>query len=190
MGLLFSISDKEMVKVKNQIFIEKGHPALLESGFEKAPFTSCWNGRDSHHGFSYTYCRLKNHFLETIDVHIIKGDKFIQLYLNIFELDPQVKYLEELKDSNYLNYIIPPNRLNRMRLRSDDYVWIPIITLCCFKKHKIGCYNSRWRLKRQIKKLEKLIEKDMSNIDSFVSRWHKLHIPKKIDWNGNILERK
>lgn len=188
MGLFFRVSDSEMVKIKNQIFIEKGHPALLKSGFEKAPFSSCWNGRDNHHGFSYTYCRLKGHFLEVIEVHIIKGDKSIQLYLNIFQPYPQVIHLVDLKNSNFLNYILPPNSLSRMRLRSDDYKWIPVITPSFFSKHKIGRYNSRWRLNRRIKSLRNLIEKDMLNIDSFVGKWHELHTPKKVDWEGNILD--
>lgn len=188
MGLFFKVSDKEMQNIRNKIFLEKGIPSLNKNGFEKAPFSSCWNGKNNLNDFTYEFARLNDTYLEILGVYIAKGDKWIKIKLNIFELHPYIKSLKELEEINHVKYLIPPANLTAMRLRLDDYIWIPIITPCFFKEHKIGCYNSRRGLNRRTKQLGKLIEKDMTNIDSFVSRWHELHVPPKVDWEGNMIE--
>ncbi len=190
MGLFFKISPKEMVEIRNKIFLDKGVDPLVFNGFEKAPFHSSWNGKNNHHGCDYEFCRLQKGYLELLHVYIIKGDQWIQIELNVFELYPTITALEELKEINHIKYLLPPTNRTRMRLRADDYIWIPIITSFCLKKHKLGRYNSRRRLYLQIKKLEKLIAEDMVHIDSFVGRWHELHTPLKVDWEGNIIEKK
>lgn len=188
MGLFYKVSDKEILNTRNKIFLENGLPPLIKKGFEKTPFSSCRYGRNNLNDFDYALYRLTGHYLELVHIYIARGDKWIKIRLNIFELKPPITSLKELEKSSGIKYWLPLSSLTSMRLRSDDYKWIPVITPCFFKKHKIGSYNSKYELNRQIRKLGKLIEKDMTNIDSFVSRWHELHIPSKVDWNGNMIE--
>lgn len=188
MGLFYKVSDKEMLNIRNKIFLEKGLPSLNKNGFEKNPFSSCRYGRNNLNDFDYVLCRLTGYYLELVLIYIARGDSWIKIKLNILELYPPITSLKELGKSPGIKYWIPPASLTTMRLRSDDYKWIPVITPCFFKEHKIGSYNSKYGLNRQIRKLGELIEKDMTNIDSFVSRWHELHIPSKVDWDGNVIE--
>lgn len=84
MGLFYKASTKEMFNFRNNIFVEKGISALNRQGFVQSPFTSAWYGKDGHVGAIYELCRLKdNSVLETITAYIARGDKWIQIHLNI-----------------------------------------------------------------------------------------------------------
>ena len=189
MGVLFQVSAEEMVELRNRIFTERGVPNLLLNGYEKAPFSSSWNGKEDFGGYNYEFCRLREGYLEFLHIYITKGDSWIEMQLNVFEIHPPITFMEELQEISHIKYILPPAVRTSMRLRFDDYIWIPIITPFCFRKHKIGRFFTRWGLNREVKKLEHLIAKDMAHINAFVSRWHELHIPYRMDREGNIIEK-
>lgn len=128
-------------------------------------------------------CRLsQNTRLEIVETIIARGDRWIQIYLNIFELRPQVASPEQLKGVDGLKYDLPPNSLTRMRLRVDDFKGMPLFN---FVEHKLKSFNSESGLKKRAEELGDLIEKDLTNIDSFIKKWHELHQPNVTDWSGN-----
>lgn len=66
-------------------------------------------------------CRLsKDSRIESIEIHISKGDKWIKMFLNIFALNPIAITLEQLKGVDGLQYHLPPSSLTKVRLRIDD----------------------------------------------------------------------
>ncbi|MEL7220768.1 MAG: hypothetical protein AAGJ93_05575 [Bacteroidota bacterium] len=179
------VDDHLILKEKNRIFVNKAIPALNANGFEQSPFTSSWYGKNNLHDYTYELCRLNTNSLEYLTTDIILGDKFIQIYLNIFSLDRVPESLDALKEYSGLQFQLQPNISTRMRLRDDDIQTIPLLN---FTEYKIGRYLTQKGFKRRVKELEKLIENDMSNIDSFVSRWHELHTPITTDWEGKLVE--
>lgn len=188
MGLLYKVSDKELLSVRNNIFKEVGIPALESNGFVRSPFKTSWFGQyyGGIEGYPYEFCRLSaGEFLEMIEVYIVKGDKYIQIFLNIFELEPSIESLSDLKDYEGIKYGMPPNSLTKMRLRNDDYKGPPLFYMLAFPEHKIGRFYRKTGYEREVSKLKALIKKDMINIDSFVERWHELHKPNKTDREGN-----
>ena len=52
-------------------------------------------------------------------------------------------------------------------------------------EHKIGKYCTKRGFNKEVLRLGDLIEQDMTNIDSFVNRWHELHKPNVVNWEGN-----
>lgn len=190
MGLFYKISDKELLKIRNKIFLESGIPALKNNSFEKSPFSTAWFGKNNLGDYTYELCRVsQGSRLEIIVTHISKGDNWIKIFLNIFELKPKLNSLEHLKGVDGLQYHLPPNSLTKMRLHIDDIKGIPLFNYhFMFGGHKIQSSNSESGVKRSIKKLSNLIEKDLTNIDSFVKRWHELHQPNVTDWEGNKLQ--
>lgn len=72
-----------------------------------------------------------------------------------------------------------------MRLRSDDYKGPPLFYILFFPEHKLGKFNNKTSFSKEVLKLSRLIRKDMENIDSFIKRWHEIHTPNIIDWEGN-----
>jgi hypothetical protein len=191
MGIFYEISDKELLLVRNKIFTEVGIPALEKNGFVKSPFLGTWFGEYDRNisGYSYELCRLSQNYLEIIGVFIVKGDKWIKIHLNIFELKPTVNSLKELKDVDGLQFHLPPNSITEMRLRTDDYKGPPLFYMLFFPEHKIGKYYSKKGFDSKVKKLKELIKKDMESIDSFVSRWHELYRANVTDWKGNIITK-
>ena len=127
LGTSFKKSDSELLNIRNGIFLKRGIPALEGNSFIRSPFSNSWYGKDDIGSFTYEFCRLssKSH-LEFITVIIVKGDRWIQVYLNIFELQPQLKSLTELKGIDGVKFDLPPNSLTKMRLRIDDYKGIPL----------------------------------------------------------------
>lgn len=188
MALFYKVSDKELLTIKHKIFKEGGIPALEKNGFTKSPFSGIWFGEyDSNiRGYSYELCRLSNQrYLEIISVDIVKGDKWIQIHLNIFELKPNINSLKELSGIDGMQFHLAPNNRTSMRLRIDDFKGMPLLR---FVEHKIGPYYTKNGFEQEVEKLRELIKKDMTNIDEFVKRWHELHTPLVTDWKGNKIE--
>ena len=185
MGLFYKPAPKEQLESRNKLFVEKGIPALYKNGFIKSPFSGAWYGRNNHSDYSYELCRLKNNSeLEILSVYIIRNESWIQIRLNIFQLKPSLNSIEELNGLDGIHFHLPPNKLTEMRLRSDDYKGIPLFYMLFCKQHKIGSYYTEGGFKRKVNELADLIEKDMTNIDSFSTRWKEIHHVSETDWEG------
>jgi hypothetical protein len=172
--------------------MEVGIPGLEKGGFVKSPFKGSWHGEynKSIKTFIYQFTRLTGkNYLEKINVFIGHGDKWIQIYLNIFELLPQLKSISQLEKQEGTKFGIPPNSLTKMRLRVDDYKGPPIFYMLFLPEHKIGCYFTKWGYEVEISRLKNLIKSDMENIDGFVKRWHELHKPIITDHEGNLISK-
>jgi len=190
MGLFHRATPKELLELRNKIFLDRGVPALESQGFIKSPFAADWFGRNNLKDFSYSLGRVAPHsILERITVHISRGDKWIKISLNIFELSPEIISVDQLKKCSSLQYGLPPNSRTDMRLRADDTKGMPLFRMLFGKEHKLGGYNSKSGLKREAEKLAELIERDMLDIDRFVKRWHELYQPNFTDWDGSPLSR-
>ncbi len=55
----FTISDKDMLDLRNQISTDRCIPILLTKGFVKAPFKNSDFGRNNLHDFLYNFGRVK-----------------------------------------------------------------------------------------------------------------------------------
>lgn len=186
MGIFYTASPKELLEIRNKIFLEFGLPALQKNGFQKSPFSTAWFGKSKDIGYSYELCRLVEHDkLEMISVHIVRGDIWIQVSLNIFRIQPQPGSLKQLTNVDGLLFHLPPNSVSKMRLKSDDVVGPPILNYqFMFRNHKLKSYNSKTGLAKRAEQLGKIIESDLSNIDRFVKRWHEIHKPMETTWEG------
>jgi hypothetical protein len=193
MALFYKVSEKQLLKNRNTIFREVGITALNRNGFETRTFKTSWNGEynNSIQGYSYQISRVReNRILETINAYILKGEPWIQIYLNIFELTPEIDSVSVLKNHEGLSFGNMQNSLTQMRLRSvDDYKGPPLFYMLFLPKHKVGSYYSKSGYEAEITKLKNLIKSDMENIDDFVKRWHELHKPNLTDWEGNIITK-
>ena len=187
MGLFYRISDAKILEIKNKIFLESGVPSLSKNGFERSPFKVDWFGKNNLKDYNYSFCRLsQDSQLERVSVKILQGDKWIQVFLNVFIVKPTIKSLDQLNEVNGLQYHLPPNSISAMRLRIDDSQGMPLFRST---EHRIKSYNSESGFKKRVGELRALIEKDMENIDYFVKRWHELHKPLITDWEGNPISR-
>lgn len=187
--MFYKVSDKELLSIRNKIVKDVVIPVLERSNFRRSPYKTSWYGEYDRNikGYSYTLCRLSHDHLEFVEIIIVKGDRCIKVFLNIFKIEPPVKSLEELRNLEDIRFGIPPNSSTNMRLRNDDYNGPPIFYVNFMPEHKIRRYFTKRGFEKEIKKLSDLIEKDMYNINSSVKRWHELHTPNKTDWEGNII---
>jgi len=186
----FKISDKEVLDARNSIFKDCGIPELEKKGYVKSPFRTSWFGQyDSNiRGYSYELCKLTNqNHLHIITADMVKGDKWIKIYLNIFELNQQLHSIDDLKDCDGINFKLPPNDATNMQLRSDDYKGPPLFYMLFLPEHKLGKINNQTSFEKEVSKLRNLVKKDMDNIDSFVKRWHELHESSRTDKEGNLV---
>lgn len=191
MGLSYKASDKELLEARSNIFLERGVPELRKNGFEQSPYSAAWFGKNNLGDYTYELCRAsKDSHLEVIVTHISKGDKWVKVFLNIFKLTPELKSVEQLQGVDGLHYHLPPNSLTKMRLKVDDIKGIPLFSYSfLFGGHKLKFFNSEDGLKKRVKQLGDLIEKDLNKIDSFIERWHELHQPNLTDWEGNKIKQ-
>jgi hypothetical protein len=82
MGVFYKVSPKELLEIRNNIFLSKGLPTLVKNGFEKSPFSSSWFGRNNLRDFSYEFCRINEQsHLEIIEIYIDRGDSWINGFL-------------------------------------------------------------------------------------------------------------
>ena len=186
MGLFYKVSAKKLLDIRKDIFVDRGVRALEMNGFERSPYKGELFGRNNLGDYTYSFCRLnaKSH-LECIETQITKGDTWIKIFLNIFELKPTVKSLEQLKGLDGMQFFLPPNSTTRMRLRIDDFEGMPIFRTI---EHKIKSYYSESGFQKRVDELRELIENDLNNIDSFVNRWYELHQPRVTNWEGKKVD--
>ncbi|MEO6732332.1 MAG: hypothetical protein ABIN01_14035 [Ferruginibacter sp.] len=187
MGLVYKISDKELLDIRNKIFIESGIQSLEKNSFTKSPFSTALFGRNNLGDYTYELCRVsKGSQLEILVTHISKGDNWIKIYLNIFKLFPEIQSIEQLNGVDGLQYHLLPNSLTKMRLRVDDIKGIPLFNYhFMFGGHKLKSFKTERGLKKGMKELSSLIKEDLTNIDSFVKRWYEIHQVNVTDWKGN-----
>lgn len=178
------ILSKRILAERNRFFLEKGITSLHSKGFEKSPFSTAPFGQNNVGGYTYKLCRLNEH-LECITTHISKRDKYIKIYINIFNLTPTPESLMQLKGLSGMNYGLSPSNRTEMRLRIDDSVGPPIFRILFGKEHKLGFYWSETGFNNRVKQLGDLIQNDMNNIDYFVKRWYEIHKrPAQTNWEG------
>jgi hypothetical protein len=189
MGLFYKHTQKELLKIRYDLVMQKLIPALQSTGYERAPFADAWYGRDEHGGYCYTLCRLTNSgLLEMVTISIHRGDRWIQVYLNIFALSPAPVSLDQLKGVDSLPFLLPPHSIQNMRLGSDDIKGVPLFNYrFLFQQYRLRRHLTKGGMARNIKRLGTLLERDMTNIDRFVQNWHELHKPKPTSWEGQLL---
>jgi hypothetical protein len=186
MGLFYRATPKELLDIRNKIILETAIPSFFKNGFKKSPFSTAWFGRNAHKDFSYELCRLtSNSRLEIIDIYIARGDRWIKLKLNIFELEPQVDSIDQLNNVDGLQFVLPPNSLTEMHWRSDDIKGPPLFRLNYMFGHKLKSFHTKGGLARNIKRLTKTVQTDSDNLEYFVKRWYELHYPMRTSWTGH-----
>lgn len=188
MGLFYKVSNKELLAVRNRIIKEIGIPQLIRNGFEPDPYKTSWHGEynRSIKGYIYQFSRIKReNYLERLVIYVVNGERWIQVYLDIFELEPGVFSLSVLKNIDGIKFSLPPINSHNMRLRCDDYKGPPLFYMFFSPVHKLGKFQTRYEYNKAVRKLQTLIQADFGNIDSFVKRWHELHTPFRTDWEGN-----
>ena len=186
MGLFYKVSAKKSLEVRKDIFLKNGIPALKKNRFEQSPFPEKLFGKNNLGDYTYDLCRLSSgSHLETITTHISRGDSWIKIYLNVFELKPTLKTLDSLKGMDGMQFSLPPNTLTSMRLRVDDFEGMPLFNTV---EHKIKSFYTESGFQGSVDELTKLIEDDLDNIDSFLKRWYELHQPLITDWKGKKIE--
>lgn len=192
MEMFYKVSDKQLLKDRNNLFKEVGISALEVNGFLPRPFKNSWFGEyyNGIQGYIYEFGRISTEGnLENIKIYITTGDKYVKFFLNIFRLSPNLDSITELEKYEGTKFGMPQNSITNMRLRNDDYKGPPLFYMLFLPEHKIGSYYSKSAYEAEINKLKKLIKLDMENIDNFVKSWHKLHKPNVTDWEGNIISK-
>lgn len=186
MALFYTASPKELLQIRNKIFLDVGLPALQKNGFEKSPFSTAWFGKNEDVGYSYELCRLVGlDTFEIISVHIVRRDIWIQIFLNIFKIQPHLDSINQLRNLDGLKFHLPPNSASSMRLKSDDIVGPPILNRdYMFRNHKLKAYYTKPGLAKRADELEKIIARDLNNIEYFIKRWNEIHKPMVTTWEG------
>lgn len=185
MKLFYNVSQKRLLQVRNELFVNRGIPALRKNGFDEAPFPGSWFGRNNLKDYTYELCRInEGSRLEMITTHISRGDRWIKIFLNIFQLSPELRSLEQLANTDGMQFHLPPNSRSSMRLDTDSFRGMPLFNM---KAYKIRSYFTESGFQRRAEKLGRLIERDLTNIDLFVRRWYELHPLMKTNWEGKIV---
>ncbi|MBZ5856398.1 hypothetical protein [Flavihumibacter profundi] len=187
MGLFYKVSPKKLFEVRNEIFVKNGIPALKKSGFVESPYTGMRFGKVVAGVYAYDLCRLNSHsHLEFITTYISKGDRWINVYLNIFELKPALNSQTQLHGLSEMQFHLPPNSVTRMRLRIDDYKGMPLFRTV---EYRIRSFYSEKGFQKRIEELSDLIESDLNNINSFVKHWYNIHQPIITNWEGKKIDK-
>ena len=188
--MFYKVSEKEMLKDRNDIFLKDIVPILQKKGFEKSPFKSSCFGYCNSYVYIYEMCRLNNSLLEFVETDICRKDKYIKIYINSFKLTPEIRSVFSLKGIDGLKYKIPPCSAKKMRIDIDFIDCPPVFSInFWFKTLKIGHYFTRKGYARQIKRLKSLAQEKVRNIDCFFKKWYVRHSPNITEWDGKLVEK-
>lgn len=185
--MFYKVSQKNLLLIRNSI-LQRAIPTLEGNGFERAPFTGALFGRNNLGDFTYKFARLSNSHLEIITIHICRGDKWIQVELNIFELSPVPKKLSELRKIDGIAFWLPPDSQTAVRIDLDLYErnFIQEIINFVFSKneYRIKSFCTHSGFVRRQSELEELLKRDFKNIDLIIEKWLKKYTPLKTNWDG------
>lgn len=181
------ISDKEALRIRNNIFIQNIVPILEGKGFVKSPFKTgnfgcCSNNRI----FIYDMCRLRNNsLLEFVTTKISGYDRYMKIYINAFKLHPNIQSLHALNEIDDTLFHICPNNKKEKWIDTDFIVGPPLFSkdfwFNCLKLKK--SYTERG-LKKRIEELKRKAITKVYNIDAFFGKWYDKHHPSFVTWNG------
>ena len=181
--IMIRISAKRILAIRNSILLN-AIPILMEQGFERSPFASSLFGRNNLGDFTYDLARLSNSYLELITIHISKGDRWIKAYLNIFNLVPIPKTLSELSKINGIAFRLAPNNRTQMRLDIELPKRNFIDFLFPHKEYRLKSFYTHSGLIYRQCELENVLKYDFKNIELKIEMWHKVHTPKRTNWEG------
>lgn len=187
----YKATKNDILKTRKDIFLKEALPILTAKGFVEEPFKTSnfgWCG----FGYIYDMCRLrKGKLLELVSVRIPQGDKYIQIFINVFEVIPLHCSLSSLKETEGLKYFLRPNSEKEMRLDSDFIEEAPILSKeFLFGGLKLGHYFTKIGYNNQVEKLKGKVKSKVCNIDAYFERWHGCHRPNLVKWDGELVERR
>lgn len=182
---------KDILKARKDIFLKDALPILKEKGFVEEPFKTSnfgWCG----FGYIYDMCRLRQgKFLDFVSVRITQGDRYIKIFINAFEVTPQLGSLSSLKETEGLQYVILPNSEKEMRLDSDFIKGMPALSKeFWFGGLKVGRYFTEIGYNNQVEKLKEKVMSRVCDIDAYFEKWHGCHRPNLVKWDGELIERR
>lgn len=185
------VTRKDILKARKDIFLKDALPILKKKGFIEEPFKTSnfgWCG----FGYIYDMCRLrKGRFLEFVSVNITQGDKYIQIFINAFEVTPKVDSLSSLKDTECIKYVIFPNCEKKMRLDSDFTKGVPALSKEFWVGGlKLGCYFTEVGYNKQVEKLKEKVKSKVNIIDAYFDKWYECQSPNLVKWDGELVERR
>ncbi|WP_440557251.1 hypothetical protein [Treponema succinifaciens] len=160
-------SEKEILKIRNDIFIQDVVPILEKNGFVKSPFkTACFGRTSNNNIFIYEMCRLrKDSRLEFVITKISRYDRYIKIYINAFKPYPPIKSVYSLKDYDSTNYEILPNSGREKKFHTD-----------------------KGRIKRTTELKNRATAK-VNKIESFFDKWYSKYCPYVTKWNGDLYDK-
>ncbi len=59
-----------------------------------------------------------------------------------------------------------------------------------FDYYKLHTAWSKKGMERQIEKLKRRLEKDISNIENFIDKWFSIYTPNITQWNGEVIKER
>jgi hypothetical protein len=174
------------MRIRKEIVLDTGIPALYQNGFEKSPYSDADFGWHPSLGYFFELCRLReNSVVERVRIDVVKGDRWIKVWLNAFKLTPIVKNLTDLKNIDGIKFRLPPCSSSKMRIHVDDRKGIPLFDIENWKSaHKLGKSITDSGPNQAIKSLSENIQHDLKNIDQFFKRWYELHVLSNTTWDG------
>ena len=135
--------------------------------------------------------RDRGKFLDFVSVRITQGDRYIKIFINAFEVTPQLGSLSSLKETEGLKYVILPNSEKEMRLDSDFIKGMPALSKEFWSGGlKVGRYFTEIGYNNQVEKLKEKVMSRVCDIDAYFEKWHGCHRPNLVKWDGELIERR
>lgn len=185
-------SEKEILKIWNDIFMQDVVPVLEKKGFVKSPFkTACFGRTSSNNIFIYEMCRLtEDSRLEFVITKISRYDRYIKIYINAFKLYPTINSVYSLKDYDSTNYEILPNSGREMWIDVDFIAGPPLFSkdfwFNCLRLKKF--HTDKGRIKR-ISELKNRATAKVYKIEYFFDKWYSKYCPYVTKWNGDLYDK-
>lgn len=173
-----STLSKLLVKERCGLFEKYAVPMLHNQGFVSY-YDKKNMGHDSSGNYLYLLVRFKDEFLECVTCHVIRGDRFLQIRLNIYKPNFNKEHFDLEKLSSALLFHPQIMRLrSRIDLHLREKKWNSIILN---QKYYISYHYFEWCARNDLERVGKLLIQDMENIDAFRDRWLLINKPIVLD---------
>ena len=172
-----------ITEVMHGIIQQDGLPILYNKGFAASPFLENWHGKDNLGDYVVSLFRISTKDeLEYLDINVSHFNRRIVLHINVFELNPRIKTLNELNGHTIIPLCLAPYSISRMVIGKDEFGKIPLFRIFSEVNLDFGAPRSKVDLSLRRKRLTNSVIKVCTNIDDSFLRWHKRYTAASVDW--------
>lgn len=185
------VTSKERLHARRDLFLKNMWPLLEKQGFVMHPFNRwSWEWVPGARGYIFQTIRLRNNYLDYVDIYIPCGNRLIQIEFQIIKLSEEIKSLQDIIMNTELSLGITNSRKNEYMFPNFSIYGDNRLCMLFFAgTYKLKRYFTRRGFNRRVEQLKRSLIRNFSDLEPTVAMWMKLNKPNILNVQEMKIEK-